>query len=158
MVICPLNILSGFNDFYLHCLFICVSFYATYQDNVTNYSFEWAIILLHFILRFVTCLLFMFTTFSPSHCAMCPSRGFLTSIVLREGKVSVSFSKACRLAMGHTQPPGAHSDWEGEMLKLTIHFHLQLRLAQAQACTWTAFLWGSYVQFCSHVPFSPHSI
>ena len=31
----------------------------------------------------------------------------------------------------------------GPVLKLTIHYHLQLRLAQAQACTWTALLSGS---------------
>ena len=56
----------------------------------------------------------MFTTFSPSYChAMSPSRGFLTSTVLREEQETVTFSKAYRLTIGRTQPPGALSHWDG---------------------------------------------
>jgi len=93
---------------------VCASFYATFHDQVTNYSFWWDFILLNFISRFVTCLLFMFTTFSPSRCHA----------------LSVPFSKACGLAMEYTEPPGAHSNWRGAgMLKLTIHLHLQVKVS-----------------------------
>jgi len=137
---CSFYILFGSNVFNLTAC-VCASFYATLHDHVTNYSFWWSFCPFTFCFEiFNLSLLFIFTNFSPSHChAMSPSRGFLTSTVLREGLVRAPLSKACRLTMGHTEPPGAHSHW-GAVLKFTIHYHLQLRLAQAQACIWTALL------------------
>jgi hypothetical protein len=118
---------------YISC--VCASFYATLHDCVTNCFSSGAFVLLHFVWIFLPCLY----ACSP----LFPHLNVMQRILL--GDFFYSFERGASdsslFQSMHTHY-GAHRAsrctpcWERGM-NPTIYLHLQLRLAQAQACTWT---------------------
>jgi len=136
---------------------MCIIF-ATLHDHVTNYSFWWSFCPFTFCFEiFNLSLLFKFTNFSPSHChAMSPTWGILTSTVLREGQVRAPLSKACRLTMGHIEPPGAHSHWGGSA-EVYHSLPSTAKVSTSTGMHMDSFTLGLCMSHCSHVLFS-HSL